>query len=65
MEGSIAVVLLMGAFIGIFLADPWSKMTRSISGGDGLFTDPGVIRLIGWIELAAGVILLGVHLFRD
>jgi hypothetical protein len=60
----IAIGLLMVGFIGICLAEPYSKMVRSISGADGLLTDPGVIRLLGWIELAAGAILLGVHLFR-
>lgn len=61
----IAVVLLMGGFLGVCLAEPYSRMVRSISGGDGLLTDPGVIRLLGWIELTVGVILFGVHLYRD
>ena len=55
----------MAGFIGVCLAEPYSKLVRSITGGDGLLTDPGVIRFLGWIELAAGVILFCVHLYRD
>lgn len=61
----IAVVLLMAGFCGVCLAEPYSKMVRSISGGDGLLTDPGVIRLLGWIELAVGAVLFAVHLYRE
>ena len=60
-----AIGLLMAGFIGVCLAEPYSKLVRSITGGDGLLTDPGVIRFLGWIELAAGVILFCVHLYRD
>ena len=59
-----AVGLLMVGFLGVCLAEPYSKLVRSISGGDGLLTDPGVIRFLGWIELAVGVVLLAVHLCR-
>jgi len=59
-----AVGLLFVGFVGVCLAEPYSKMVRSISGGNGLLTDPGIIRLLGYIELAAGAILLGVHLLR-
>ena len=56
--------MLMAGFIGVCFAEPWCNMSRAISG-DSLFNDPGVIRLLGCIELAVGVILFGVHLYRD
>lgn len=56
-----AVGLLMAGFIGACLAEPWCRMVRAISG-DGLLTDPALVRIIGYVTLAAGAILFSVDL---
>lgn len=58
------VVLFMAGFVSVCFAEPWTNLSRSLHG-DGVFNDPGVVRLLGWIEIAAGVSLFCVHLYRD
>jgi hypothetical protein len=62
---TIAVVLLVGGFIGACLAEPWSKIVRDVSGSNSPFYDPSVVRMLGYAQLAAGVLLFAVHLYRD
>lgn len=57
-----AVGLLMAGFVGACLAEPWCRMVRAVSG-DGLFTDPALVRILGYVMLAAGAILFSIDLF--
>jgi hypothetical protein len=60
-----AFALFAGGFVGICFAEPWSKMVRDVSGSDSPFYAPSAVRMLGYVQVAAGIILFAVHLYRD